>query len=126
MSGPVCPECSTLALIETNGAFSCPICGWSGINPPRKILDQEMSRVLGERTRRLLALRWDNKLRYIRVDLIEDEDSRSDAVFEIMDLLGINEIEGSQQLRFFVEGRVEDIDIDEISAIKGVKKVSVF
>ena len=126
MSGPICPDCNTLALIETQGSYSCPICGWSGDNPPWKIMDSETSRELGERTRRLLSLRLDNELRYVRVDLDRSEDVTSDAVFEIMDLLGVQKIEGDRQLRFFVYGRVVDIDIEEISGITGVKRVSVF
>lgn len=126
MSDPVCPDCTTLALIETKGSYSCPICGWSGDNPPRKIMDAETSRELGERTRRLLSLRLDNELRHVRVDLDGVENVRSDAVFEIMDMLGVQEIEGDRQLRFFILGRVVDTDIEEISGRTGVKKVSVF
>ena len=126
MSGPVCPDCNTIALIETHGAFSCPICGWSGRNPPRKIMDSETSEELVERTRRLLSLRLDNRLRYVRVDLMGNGDVRSNAVFEIMELLGVQEVEGDQQIRFFIEGKLDEYDLDEISTITGVKRVSVF
>jgi len=127
MSGPICPYCTTLALIETKGHFSCPICGWSGDDPPRKIMDAERARwELGERTRRLMVLRLDNQLRYVRVDLVGDEDTRSDAVFDVMELFGVNQVEGDQQIRFFVEGRVVDIEIEELSKIPGVEKVTVF
>jgi hypothetical protein len=126
MSGPICPDCTTLALIETHGLYSCPICGWSGRDPPRKIMDTETNMELSERTRRFIALRWDNRLRYVRVDLSGDDNVRSDAVFEIMELLGVREIEGDNQLRFFVEGKMDDIEIEEISNITGVKKVSIF
>ena len=126
MSGPICPDCTTLALIETKGHFSCPICGWSGDNPPRKIMDAETSWELGERTRRLMALRLDNQLRFVRVDLVGDEDVRSDAVFDVMELFGVNQVKGDKQIRFFVEGRVVDIEIDQLSKIPGVGKVTVF
>ncbi len=126
MSGPICPECNTLALIETKGHFSCPICGWSGDSPPRKIIDAVTSRELGERTRRLMVLRLDNQLRYVRVELKGDEDTRSNAVFDIMELFGVNQVEGDQLIRFFVEGRVVDVDIEELYKVKGVEKVTVF
>jgi hypothetical protein len=125
MSGPVCPECTTLALIETKGFFSCPICGWTGKNPLRKIMDNETSMELSERTRRFLALRWDNKLRYVRVDIGGDDDTRSDVVFEIVELFDVEHIQGDKEIRFFVEGDMVK-EISEISKIPGVKKVSVF
>jgi hypothetical protein len=125
MSGPVCPECTTLALIETKSFFSCPICGWTGKNPLRKIMDSETSMELSERTRRFLALRWDNKLRYVRVDIGGDDDTRSDVVFEIVELFDVEHIQGDKEIRFFVEGDMVK-EISEISKIPGVKKVSVF
>ena len=121
----MCPECTTFALIETHGSYSCPICGWSGEDPPRKIMDAETSREISDRTRRLLRMRVDNKLRYVRVDIGGDDDTRSNVVFEIMDLLGVEDIQGDKQIRFFVEGdKVKTID--EIQWIPGVEKVSVF
>ncbi len=125
MSGPMCPECTTFALIETQGAYSCPICGWSGKNPPRKIMDAETSREISDRTRRLLDLRMNNKLRYVRVDISGDEDTQFNALFEISDLLNVENIQGDKQVRFFVEGEKVKV-IDEIQWIPGVSKVSVF
>ncbi len=125
MSGLICPDCNTVALIETKGCFSCPICGWSGKNPPRKIIDAETSTRLSNRSRRLLSLRMDNMLRYVRVDLNGDDETSSNAAFEIMDLLGLEEIQGSRHLQFFIEGKI-DSRIDELSMIPGVQKVSVF
>jgi uncharacterized Zn finger protein (UPF0148 family) len=125
MSGPICPECTTQALIETKGHYSCPICGWSGENPLRKIMDAETSREISARTRRLLDLRMNNKLRYVRVDIGGDEYTQSNVVFEISDLLDIEHIQGDKQIRFFVEGDKVKV-IDEIQLIPGVEKVSVF
>ena len=75
MSGPICPECTTFALIETQGHYSCPICGWSGESLPRKIMDAETSERISAKTRRLMNLRLNNQLRYVRVELCTDEDA---------------------------------------------------
>lgn len=125
MSGPICPECTTQALIESKENYSCPICGWSGANPPRKIMDHETSRNISERTRRLLQLRSNNQLRYVRIDLIDDPDQRSDAVFEIMSLMEPESTQGDSPFRFFVIGEKESI-IKELQYIPGVLKVSVY
>jgi uncharacterized Zn finger protein (UPF0148 family) len=125
MSGPICPECTTFALIETHGNYSCPICGWSGKNPLRKIMDAKTSREISDRTRKLLDMRIDNKLRYVRVDIGGDDDTRSDVIFEIVDLLDVENIQGDKQVRFFVEGDKVKV-IDEIQWVPGVEKVSVF
>ncbi|MCW4012174.1 MAG: hypothetical protein NWF07_04185 [Candidatus Bathyarchaeota archaeon] len=125
MSGPICPECTTFALIETHGYYSCPICGWSGENPPRKIMDSETSRQIGENTRRLMNLRLNNKLRYVRVELSEDADAQSNAVFEISDIFSPDVIQGDNPVRFFVEGAKVEY-IKEIKDIPGVENVSIF
>ncbi|MCJ7730882.1 hypothetical protein MUP51_01080 [Candidatus Bathyarchaeota archaeon] len=88
-------------------------------------MDNETSMELSERTRRFLALRWDNKLRYVRADIGGDDDTRSDVVFEIVELFGVEHIQGDKEIRFFVEGDMVK-EISEISKILGVKKVSVF
>jgi len=125
MSGPICPECTTFALIETQGHYSCPICGWSGESPPRKIMDAETSEKISAKTRRLMNLRLNNQLRYVRVELCDDEEARSGALSEIWDIFVPEIIQGEDVVRFFVEGDKLDY-INEIREIPGVEKVAIY
>ena len=125
MSGPICPECTTFALIETQGHYSCPICGWSGESPPRKIMDAETSERISAKTRRLMNLRLNNQLRYVRVELCTDEDARSGALYEITDIFAPLVVQGEDVIRFFVEGEKLD-HINEIREIPGVENVSIY
>ena len=125
MSGPICPECTTFALIETHGHYSCPICGWSGESPPRKIMDAETSERISAETRRLMNLRLNNQLRYVHVELCDDDEARSGALYEITDIFVPVILRGENVVRFFVEGDKLD-HINEISEIPGVEKVAIF
>ena len=55
MSGPICPDCSLLALKELDkNKMICPICGWKGVSPPRKIMTQGMGSRKWEETQEKL------------------------------------------------------------------------
>jgi hypothetical protein len=88
-------------------------------------MDAETSNRISDKTRRLMNLRLNNQLRYVRVGLSEDDDVQSNAVFEISDIFSPDVIQGDNPVRFFVEGEKVEY-IKEIEDIPGVENVSIF
>ena len=127
MSGPICPDCGLLALKESGkDRMKCPICGWEGKNPPRKILMQGMGSDLWNETQEKLALKQEGKLFYIRVYLKGDDDAKSDATFDVMDVFDVTEISGSERLFLQVPERPTKEQLASLKRIKGVARISVF
>ncbi len=119
----MCPVCYTIALFESKNHYSCPICGWSGKSPIRKIMNTETSEEVSARTRELLGLRINNQLRYVEV-ILEDE-TRDDSLFEISAIFAPVLISGDNPYTFFVEGDKAK-HVYEINEILGVEKVKIF
>lgn len=128
MSGPICPDCSLLALEDSEkGRTKCPICGWEGREPPRKIMDADMGSEKSWETQKLLKLRKAGKLAYFRVYLKGTEDQKSDAEWDIMELLEVDQMEGGGNMLFFyMEERPKEEFLEKMRTIKGVKEVEVF
>lgn len=88
-------------------------------------MDADTSERISEKTRRLMNLRLNNQLRYVRVELCDDEETRSGAVSEICDIFTPDVIQGEDVVRFFVEGDKLDY-INEIREIPGVERVTIY
>jgi hypothetical protein len=88
-------------------------------------MDAETSERISAETRRLMNLRLDNQLRYLRVKLCDDEETRSGTLSEIWDIFAPDIIQGEDIVRFFVEGDKLDY-INEIREIPGVEKATIF
>ena len=127
MSGPICPDCSLLALEEAGKSkMKCPICGWKGKMPPRKIMGASMGDSLWKETKEKLQLREAGKLFYYRIYLKGTEDQKSDALFDIMDILDVDTVDGSDVLFFHVREELSEGQLKEVKALKAVRKIKVF
>ena len=127
MSGPICPDCSLLALEEAGKSkMKCPICGWKGEMPPRKIMGASMGNRLWDETKEKLQLREAGKLFYYRIYLKGTEDQKSDALFDIMDILDLDTVDGSDMLFFHVREKLSEEQLKEVKALKAVRKIKVF
>ncbi len=127
MSGPICPDCGLLALVDAGaGYLKCPICGWSGASPPRTILSGEIASELWTETREKLALREKGKLFCYRITLRGRENTKSDAKSAIMDILDLHQMVGADLLLIFRTERVGETQVEQIKMLRSVKEVMVF
>jgi hypothetical protein len=127
MSGPICPDCGLLALEQVDPTkMLCPICGWEGENPPRKILTSLIGSELHEETQKQLTLRQEGRLTYFRVYLRGSDDQKGDATFDIMELLDLTHKSGSDRLIFHIEGKPSFEQMDAIKHLEAVKKVEIY
>lgn len=127
MSGPICPDCSLLALEEAGkNKMKCPICGWKGEMPPRKIMAATMGSSLWKETKEKLKLRKSGELFYYRIYLRGTEEQKSDVPFDIMDIVDLDEIEGNDKLLFHLPEKLTDKQYKDVKAIKAVHKIEVF
>ena len=127
MSGPICPDCSLLALEEAGeNKMKCPICGWKGEMPPRKIMAAKIGNSLWKETQAKLKLRKSGKLFYYRIYLKGTDKQKSDVPFDIMDILDLNEIGGNDKLLFHLPEKLTDKQLEGIKAIKAVDRIEVY
>jgi uncharacterized Zn finger protein (UPF0148 family) len=135
MSGPICPDCGLLALEQkTSTTTFCPICGWKGKNPPRKILYADDQSRRWKETQEKIKLREQKKLFYVRIYL-EGTDSQmdkaeekiSDYFFEMDDDPGWDQ-QGfdDEYILYRLDHQPEPKHIKHIKSIKHVKVVTVF
>ena len=127
MSGPICPDCSLLALKEADkNKMKCPICGWEGEMPPRKILTAKMGSSLWDETQEMLKLRKSGKLFYYRIYLKGTEEQKDDVAFDVMEILDLNEMSGNDMLFFHLTEKLTDKQLEDIKAIKAVDRIEVY
>ena len=127
MSGPICPDCSLLALEDAGkNKMKCPICGWRGKMPPRKILTANMGSRLWDETQEMLKLRKSGKLFYYRIYLKGTDEQKGTVAFDVMEILDLNEISGSDMLFFHLTEKLTDKQLEDIKAIKAVDRIEVY
>lgn len=127
MSGPICSDCGLLALEEAGiSKMKCPICGWKGETPPRKVMAAKMSDCLWKETDEKLKLRKAGKLFYYRIYLKGTEEQKSVILFDISMFLNLDEMNGSDILLFHVPEKLTDNQLENIKKINAVYKIEVF
>lgn len=127
MSGPICPDCDLLAVREIGpNKMGCPICGWEGGILPRKKMRHEMQMEASRETTRQMQLREDGKLTYFRVYLQGTDDQKDEALFELMELMDLDSVDGDDPLRFHIEEKASQKQIEAIKGLKGVREVKLY
>ncbi len=123
----MCPDCGLLALKDAGKKMmECPICGWKGSVPPRKIMDVSQSSLLGKETMEKLALRRDGRLFYYRIYLKGNDDQKSDAITTIMDILNVTSMNTGDVIHLPLDKPFNPDELATIRKHRGVKKVTVF
>ena len=127
MSDSICPDCHLLALDDVeNGMMRCSICGWQGNAPYRKMMDEEMVHKKWMETNIKRELREKGSLFCYKIYLEGKDEETSNAKFEIMEVLQLNQLVGNELLLFFREIKIFDELLNRIKKIKHVQNITVF
>ena len=128
MSGPICPDCSGLALQSVDERkVKCPICGFEGRDLPRKIMMTEMQNELSDETQENLRLRKEGKLFFLRVFTQATEKQKDAIIDKLFDVFKLTRLSTGGPVLVIPRPEKPSVEIiAELKAMKGVKDVTVF